>query len=576
MSLIGNLDDANPTVLWGWAFDPEAPDTPVELELLLDDVPATRFAADQFRADLEHLGRAGHCSFVLQLRLPLGALARHTLRIRRVSDGAELPGSPRTIGADGLPPHEQMEQLGAELDRTAATTPAAIEQAVALLTAQARRLMQARAAAGHPIPDTGVFTPPPPVAAETAPRIRRALVIVDAGRQTGFDLQALARVRSLHRLVDQVVIAPVSPTMLPGTDAPAGTALPADLPDLGPVIRYAPPAFGSIEEILRQQRGRFEVVVVHGADLALRYGGLIRHLLPQARLLMNVNGLASALLEDRARAESRADLAQAARSLAICEGFATFMADTVITATERDAEILRGHGCATRIEIAAWPVTPRPRDLTFDQTHGIAMLGGSWSDPMLDAAEWLVGQVMPLVWARHGAPDADASADPGAHPGAHPGTHPGAIILHLPVPRSLAEMPARLQALARPGVVYPHNPDSLSPPDAIRLTVAPQRSPAGLQPGVAVSLANAVPCVMTPAATEGLMLGRALEGLVCDDARAMADAIVALYTDADRHGACVSEGLALIAGQFNAQDCDDAMARAARLPLTPSSEPALL
>ena len=223
---------------------------------------------------------------------------------------------------------------------------------------------------------------------EADPVRRQALVIIDASGQPGLDMPSLARVQALHRIVDHVVLAPVA------------TETPPALPDLGPVEFFQPPIYASIEEILRRHRHVFDVIVLQGADLALRYGGLIRHLLPRARLLMSVNGLASAAMDDRAAIDMQPELGQAARTLATCEGFATFMVDAVLASSARESEMLRGHGCATRIEITAWPVVPRPRSVDVAATQGVAMLGGHWPDAMLDAAEWLIGQVMTLVWSR--------------------------------------------------------------------------------------------------------------------------------------------------------------------------------
>ncbi len=86
--------------LSGWAMDRAAPDTPLLLEVLLDDITIGFALADEPRPDLAMAGLGtGTCGFAFTLpppsarRAPSGRL----LRLHAVGNGASLPGTPLLI-----------------------------------------------------------------------------------------------------------------------------------------------------------------------------------------------------------------------------------------------------------------------------------------------------------------------------------------------------------------------------------------------------------------------------------------------------------------------------------------------
>jgi hypothetical protein len=98
--LQGNLDEAGPDRIAGWAVD--RGEAAVSLVLEIDGDAAARMIANGFRKDLLSLARGGRHGF----SAPMPQLDRsvpHILRVRRETDGAELDGSPRLLPA--LPIH---------------------------------------------------------------------------------------------------------------------------------------------------------------------------------------------------------------------------------------------------------------------------------------------------------------------------------------------------------------------------------------------------------------------------------------------------------------------------------------
>jgi hypothetical protein len=90
--LRGSIDRvAGPWKIEGWAQDPDYPELPVLLEILLEDQVIGTVLACDFRKDLLEAGLGqGRCSFVFDSPVKLRPELAGTLRIRRIADGAEI------------------------------------------------------------------------------------------------------------------------------------------------------------------------------------------------------------------------------------------------------------------------------------------------------------------------------------------------------------------------------------------------------------------------------------------------------------------------------------------------------
>jgi hypothetical protein len=85
--LRGNLDEAGPGRLHGWAQDEAAPDEPVLLDIFGRGVHLGRVLANEYRADLRAAGLGSGCH---AFSLPLAQGFSGGLDIRRASDSAVL------------------------------------------------------------------------------------------------------------------------------------------------------------------------------------------------------------------------------------------------------------------------------------------------------------------------------------------------------------------------------------------------------------------------------------------------------------------------------------------------------
>jgi hypothetical protein len=92
-ALRGFLDRADRQVVGGWVHDPDNPECAVSLEIVVNGEVIDAFVADRLRADLGRIA-GGHCSFYWKWPRALDPALRHIVSVRRIGDGAEMPGSP--------------------------------------------------------------------------------------------------------------------------------------------------------------------------------------------------------------------------------------------------------------------------------------------------------------------------------------------------------------------------------------------------------------------------------------------------------------------------------------------------
>jgi GT2 family glycosyltransferase/glycosyltransferase involved in cell wall biosynthesis len=87
----------------GWVWDPAHPNDPVVIEILDGDTVVLRMPADQFREDLIARGKGnGRHGFTVPNVGGIFPLSRHRVRVRRASDGWDLPASPAWVTRTGL------------------------------------------------------------------------------------------------------------------------------------------------------------------------------------------------------------------------------------------------------------------------------------------------------------------------------------------------------------------------------------------------------------------------------------------------------------------------------------------
>ncbi len=182
-------------------------------------------------------------------------------------------------------------------------------------------------------------------------------------------------------------------------------------------------------------------------------------------------------------------------------------ADIVVTVSEVEREIATALGARATIVV---PTMQRAvaETLAFADRSGLLFVGGFDHAPNVDAVDYLIDEIMPLVWAER--PE-----------------------LHLTIAGS--NPPPRIARLRKPGVTVAGFVRDLDPLlRSHRLSLAPLRYGAGLKAKVTQALAYGLPVIGTSIAAEGFEDAACEAIVVADNAQAFADSIIATYED-DAH-----------------------------------------
>ena len=536
-TLQGFIEEVTRERINGWVHDTEAAQTRVTLLVTANDKLLARILADRLRPDVRDAGIGdGRYGFDLEIK-GLSPFETYVIAVQRESDMAHLDRSPIT-----LEPAVQFDAaFRAQCAALLANAPddAALTERIDFIAAQAEALMQQRAhRRSRPVERTALRQikwrwtgqRPQKAAMDTDPLPPRALVIDETmpvlSRDAGSNA-VLSHMRSLQRLGFEVNFAAADM-------APDGTDV---LQDAG-IIGCHSPWHGSVEEVLRREHGSFDLVYLHRAQVAASYLGLVRRHQPQARLVYSVADLHCLRLARQAKVEDRPELMDLARRFQLAELRAAAAADTVITHSLHEAKLLEQQVSGANIHVIPWAIAQQPTQVPFAKRRGLAFIGHYGHAPNLEAARWLVDEIMPRV----------NEIDPTI----------SCLLAGSNMPDDLMR--------ARPGIEVVGQVQALSELfDCVRLTIAPMLYGAGIKGKVLESLARGVPCVCTPVAAEGMALPPGLEALVSTGVEAIAANVVRLHEDEALNHACAEAGLTYTAATLSEARIDALMRGAAGL-----------
>ena len=358
---------------------------------------------------------------------------------------------------------------------------------------------------------------------------RRALFIDDTvptpDRDAGSNA-ATSHMKSLQRLGYKVYFV--------GADNMAKISPYTDqLERLGIQCFYAP-FFWSVEEVFRRERAAFDIVYVHRVMNYVKYGQLIRVRYPDALVIFNVADLHHLRLEREASVKEDTTARLQAATMKAREIASARAADRVIVHSTYERELLQELVPDAVVTVVPWELEPAKMPLLpFGQRRGFAFIGGYNHVPNVDAAEWLIRDILPLIYAQ----------DPSIE----------CLLVG-------SQIPTALRTMKRPGLrVIGYVEDLPSLLAGLRLTVAPLRYGAGLKGKVLTSLAAGLPCVSTPCAVEGMNLPADFGSMVAPTAAEFAATILRLYSDEDENDSLAKAGIAFIRDNFSASRIDHLM-----------------
>jgi GT2 family glycosyltransferase/glycosyltransferase involved in cell wall biosynthesis len=175
---------------------------------------------------------------------------------------------------------------------------------------------------------------------------------------------------------------------------------------------------------------------------------------------------------------------------------------TIVTSNAEQARLALAGIRAHLVPIIEEPVQTHA---AYSARHDLLFLANYTHEPNVDAATWLVTDIMPRVWQR---------------------------IPNMHLTLAGAEPTPAIERLAGERVtVTGFVPDVRPLFDSARLFVAPLRFGAGMKGKIVQSLAHGLPVVTSPVGAEGIALRNEINAIVADDADSIADGILRLYTE---------------------------------------------
>jgi glycosyltransferase involved in cell wall biosynthesis len=545
--LRGRFEELSHQEARGWAWETDAENASVRLILTINGRLVQRLGANQFRGDLVRAGIGdGRHSFKIVFPEPLPRTVSHLVSVRREFDGAELPGSPKLLPA-GAPFNAELKaQLAMTLqaaqgdadvqDRVAFLG----EQVDALLAARMNRLTSRQARIAAKAYRRRWAEPSIELAVHEGKR--HALIIDKRAPRRGSDAGSeviLSHMVALQRLGFEVAFSSLA--------APS-FAEAAYLEAWG-ITCCNEPWFATPEEALKRLGPDLDVVYIHRGSIASAYMALARHYAPHAQVLYSVADLHFLRYSRQAAYQKQPGLLERSRHLRTDELLAASRADAVLTHSSFELDLLRKEVPNAEAHLVRWSVTASDEVPDITSRDGLAFVGSFAHPPNLAASLILIDQVLPRV--REQMPNVKAIC-------------------------AGSDMPEHLRRLSGPGVeIRGHVPDLTEIYQAVRHTVAPLPYGAGIKGKVVDSLAAGLPCVMSPAAAEGLDLPSALQNLVASSIETTAEQVIRLHRDNDYAQSSAEAGLDYIRTYFSADRLDAELRRVLRLRTDKPAEPVI-
>jgi len=273
----------------------------------------------------------------------------------------------------------------------------------------------------------------------------------------------------------------------------------------------------SVEQHLQQAGGRYDLVILMRVRAVTKHLQTVRNHCPQAKVLFHTVDLQYLRLAREAQLFDDERRRVAAERMKTSELDAIRACDATTVVSSAELEQLRPLLPGSCIRLMPFARAIRGTSVPFAARRDIVFVGGFKHPPNIDAVQYLVGEIMPLVRRRL----------------------PG---VRLQVVGSLP--PPEIVALACDDVLitgYVQQLDELL--DTMRISLAPLRYGAGIKGKIGGALAAGLPTVATPLAAEGMSLVDGREILLADTPADFAEAVARLYQDETLWNAISTAGL---------------------------------
>lgn len=296
-----------------------------------------------------------------------------------------------------------------------------------------------------------------------------------------------------------------------------------DLQKMGVECIHAP-FYVSVEDLLQKRGNEFDLVFITRYNVAERYIDLIRKY-TRAKVLFN-NADLHFLRELRAwLAKGHNDLsgplATRDRELGLMR-----KVDAILSYNETEHAVIASHNLRIdNIFKCPWVLPAHGHTTPFEKRQGIAFLGGYRHHPNVEAVEFFVQKVMPLLKAKR--------KDIQFH---IYGSHP----------------PKDFDIYEDDNIVVEGFVETLDQVfENCRLFVAPLLSGAGIKGKVLEAMSWGVPSVLSPVAAEATGLSNGISTLIAETPAEWVEAIIGLYDDEKKWQAFSDNSLTLARNNYS-------------------------
>jgi len=277
-----------------------------------------------------------------------------------------------------------------------------------------------------------------------------------------------------------------------------------DLQKIGVEVLFDP-WLESLSEFFRDRVNEFDYIFISRHYVATNYLLMLKRYCSDVRFIFDTVDLHYLREQRMAEINNSRSLKIAALQTRRAELNVIEAANATLVVSSAEKAVLAEDSPGSRVHILSNIHDVPGRDKAFSERRDICFIGGYQHPPNLDAVQWFVTEVWPLIHEQ--IPD---------------------MKFHL----IGSKAPDRIRALEGNGVIFHGYVESLEPfLDGCRLAVAPLRYGAGVKGKVNMSMAHGQPMVVTSTAAEGLFGEHEREYLLADDAESFAHEVVRLYQD---------------------------------------------
>jgi glycosyltransferase involved in cell wall biosynthesis len=265
------------------------------------------------------------------------------------------------------------------------------------------------------------------------------------------------------------------------------------------------PWVNSLQQFFSERCSDFDYIMISRHYVASNYLSLLRRHCPRSRFIFDTVDLHYLREERMAELENSLPLKRSAAQTRRSELAVINAADATIVVSPVEKTVLQKAAPGARVHVISniHEVTGSRRP--FTERKDIFFVGGYQHPPNVDAAQWFVNSIWPLVHKE--LPDME---------------------FHL----IGSKAPEQVRALQGNGVRFHGFVKTLDPwLDGCRLAVAPLRYGAGIKGKVNMSMSRGQPVVATPMAVEGMFAQSGRDVLVAETAEEFAAEVVRLYQD---------------------------------------------